>query len=275
MNTEELTIYYDTAFKMAMEYAPKVIAAVVILLIGIRIINKLVNIAVKSMRERGMGVDVAPFLGSIVGIILKLLLFFTVAGVLGIDVAAFVAVLAAAGFAIGLALQGSLSNFAAGIIIVLFRPYKVGDWVQIPDAYFGQVEEIQIFNTILKTPGLKTLIVPNSAVISGVVTNFSTQGKIRLELTILMAYEESFPRLKTVILDSLKGMDMLLDEPTPEVGIEAYDTHNIIVAVRPYVKPDDYWEATFSVHERIKAAMSNNGIKMAYSEGVELGSIGE
>ncbi|OAV42809.1 mechanosensitive ion channel family protein [Lewinella sp. 4G2] len=275
METETMTNYLDTAVTMAMEYAPKVLAAIVIMLVGIRIINKLVTIAVKAMSARGIGQDLTPFLGSVVGILLKILLLFTVAGVLGIDVASFVAVLAAASFAIGLALQGSLSNFAAGIIIILFRPYRIGDWVQIPDSYFGRVEEIQIFNTILRTPGEKTLIVPNANVIGGVVTNFSTQGYIRLELSILMAYEESFPRLKSIILECLQDLDIILNDPIPQVGIESYDTHNIIVAIRPFVKPNDFWDATFAVNERVKAAMSANGIKMAYSEGVELGGIGE
>lgn len=275
MESEQFTNYFDTAVNMAIEYAPKIAAAVVIMLIGIRIVNKIVSLSVKSMTDRGIGEDLTPFLGSIFGIALKLLLFFTVAGILGIDVAAFVGVIAAASFAIGLALQGSLSNFAAGIIIVLFRPYRIGDWVQIPDNFFGQVTEIQIFNTILKTPGRKTLIVPNGNVISGVVTNFSREGHIRLELTILMAYEESFPRLKKIILDCLSDLDIILNDPIPQVGIERYDTHNIIVAVRPFVRPDDYWDATFAVNERIKAAMSANKIKMAYSEGVELGNIGE
>ena len=275
MNTETLQKYLETAGNMVIEYAPKVVLAIVILLVGIRIINRVVTVAIKAMSKNGLGGDLAPFLGSLVGIALKVLLFFTVAGILGIDVASFIAVLAAASFAIGLALQGSLNHFAAGIIIVLFRPYRVGDWVQIPEEYFGRVEEIQIFNTILTTPGKKTLIVPNGEVIGGVVTNFSVRGHIRLELELLMAYEESFPRLKAIILDCLRDLDIILNDPEPQVGIQRYDTHNIIVAVRPFVAPDDYWEATFQVNERIKAAMAKHGIRMAYSEGVELGSIGE
>ncbi|MEM6769017.1 MAG: mechanosensitive ion channel family protein [Bacteroidota bacterium] len=185
----------------------------------------------------------------------------------------FVAILAAASFAVGLALQGSLSNFASGILVILFRPYKVGDWIEIQENYFGKVEEIQIFNTILVTPGRKTLIIPNGEITSGVVTNFSRLGHIRLELTLLMAYEESFPRLKSVIQEALSQMSIIKQDPAPEIGIESYDTHNIIVAIRPYVDPDDFWEATFEVNEGIKAAMSASGIKMAYSEGVELGAI--
>lgn len=274
METQTLERYLTMASDAIVAYAPKVLIAILVLLIGIRVINKLVAYSVKSMTERGIGADLTPFLGSIVSISLKLMLFFAVVSLLGFDVAAFVGILAAAGFAVGLALQGSLSNFAAGIIIVLFRPYKIGDWIQIPDEYFGQVKEIQIFNTILTTPGSKTLIVPNGEVISGVVTNYSQLGYIRLELTFLLGYEESFPKIKAVIQDALQGVDSIVQEPAPEVGIESFDTHNIVVAVRPYVSPNDYWEGTFEVHEKVKAALSAAGIKMAYSEGVELGPIG-
>lgn len=275
MDPEKINEYLEQAGDAVITYAPKVVLAIVVLLIGIRVVNKLVSVVVKALTDRGIGSDLAPFLGSVAGVGLKIVLFFVVAGVLGFDVASFVAVLAAAGFAIGLALQGSLSNFAAGIIIIIFRPYKVGDWIQVPDSYFGKVEEIQIFNTILTTPGMKTLIVPNSEVVANVVTNYSRRGHIRLELTLLMAYEENFPRLKAIIEKSLEDLSVVLHDPAPQVGIEAYDTHNIVVAVRPFVNPDDYWEAVFGVNERIKSALSQNNVKMAYSEGVELGTIGE
>ncbi len=275
METEKIQEYLEMASDGIVAYAPKVLISLLILLIGIRIINKVVSITVSRMTERGIGADLTPFLGSIVSIGLKLMLVFAVASILGFDIAAFVGVLAAAGFAVGLALQGSLSNFAAGILIVIFRPYKIGDWVQIPDNYFGQVQEIQIFNTILVTPGQKTLIVPNGEVISGVVTNFSEKGHIRLELTLLLGYEESFPKIKAVIEDALKGVDGILQEPAPEVGIESFDTHNVVVAVRPFVAPGAYWEGTFEAHAKIKTALSAAGIKMAYSEGVDLGPIGE
>ena len=184
------------------------------------------------------------------------------------------AVLAAAGFAVGLALQGSLSNFAAGIIILLFRPYKVEDWIEV-EGKFGQVEEIQIFNTIMVTPGRKTLIIPNGQIVDNIVTNFSRKGYIRIELNVTMPYNESFPRVRAVIQKELSAIAKVLKDPVPEVGIEAYDSHNLLLAVRPYVIPDDYWEVTFEAYERIKAAFNREGIKVAYSEGVELGPIGE
>ena len=184
-----------------------------------------------------------------------------------------VALIAAAGFAVGLALQGNLGNFAAGITIMVFKPYKVGDWIEVQDK-FGKVESIQIFNTILVTPGQKTLIIPNGQVVEGVITNFSTKGNIRLELSVTMPYQESFPRVRSIIEEALKEVRYILKTPKPEIGIESYDSHNIILSIRPFIDPENYWEATFEVNEAIKKAFNENAVKVAYSEGVELGPIG-
>ena len=195
------------------------------------------------------------------------------AEIVGIETASFVAVLAAAGFAIGLSLQGSLGNFAAGIVILLFRPYRVGEWVEI-QGKFGKVVDIQIFNTIVKTPGRKLLIIPNGQVINGIVTNYSQQGFIRMDMTVSMPYNESFPRIKQIILEELLKIDKVLNDPVPEIGIEGFDSHNIMLSVRPYAQPDDYWEVTFESYANIKAAFSRHNVQVAYSEGVEMGKIG-
>ena len=205
---------------------------------------------------------------------MKIVVLLVAAGRMGFDASSLVAVMAAAGFAVGLALQGFLGNFASGITIVFFRPYKVGDWVGIA-GQFGKVNGIQIFNTTLTTPGEKTLIIPNGQVTDSVITNFSTRGHIRLELNVTMPYAESFPKVKQIILTALKDVPSILQEPIPEVGIESYDSHNVVLAIRPFINPDDYWKATFEVNERIKRAFSEKGIQVAYSEGVELVPIGE
>jgi len=171
-------------------------------------------------------------------------------------------------------LQGSLSNFAAGIIILIFRPYKVGDWIEVSDK-FGKVEEIQIFNTLIVTPGRKTLIIPNGQVVESIVTNFSEKGFIRVELNVTMPYAESFPKIKEIIMEAIKDLPHVLQDPVPEVGIETFDSHSIVLAVRPYTHPDHYWDVTFSAHESIKAAFNEHGIQVAYSEGVEMGTIGD
>jgi len=206
-------------------------------------------------------------------IAMKFVVLLMAAGVIGFQLSSLVAVLAAAGFAVGLALQGFLGNFASGITIVFFKPYKVGDWVEVSDK-FGQVESIQIFNTTLITPGKKTLIIPNGQVTDGIITNFSTEGHIRLELQVSIPYAESFPKIKPIILGALNGLPGILPDPEPLIGIEQFDTHNVIVSVRPFIMPDDYWDVTFLSYAAIKKAFNENNIQVAYSEGIELGKIG-
>ena len=267
---EDISTYWTTIQNMVLEYAPSFIKAVAVLVIGFWVIKRLVGLVRKSLEAANFSADLRPFILSILDVGLKVLLIFSVAGIVGIETASFVAVLAAAGFAVGLALQGSLGNFAAGVIILVFRPYKVGDWVEVHEK-FGKVEEIQIFNTIIVTPGKKTLIIPNGQVIDNIVTNYSAKGFIRMELEVTMPYAESFPKIKTIIMEELASIPKILKDPEPEVGILTYDSHSIILGVRPYAYPDDYWDVSFEAYERIKAAFNRNEIKVAYSEGVEMG----
>jgi len=266
--------WMDKLTTMVMEYAPRLALAIIVLIIGIKVINKFSDVSRQGIEKAGVSKTISPFLASILNISLKVLLCFSIAGMVGIETASFVAVLAAAGFAIGFALQGSLSNFAAGIIILIFRPYKAGDWIDVNDK-FGKVEEIQIFNTLIVTPGKKTLIIPNGQVVESIVTNYSEKGFIRLELNVTMPYDESFPKVKDIIFEVLQGIPEILEDPEPEVGIEIFDSHNIILAVRPYTHPDNFWNVTFTAHERLKAAFYQNNIQVAYSEGVEMGKIGD
>ncbi|MCB0707603.1 MAG: mechanosensitive ion channel family protein [Saprospiraceae bacterium] len=243
------------------------------MIIGFWLVKRFGLLIHRSLDRAKVSPEISTFLTSLLDIIFKFIVLLFAAGVIGFQVSSLVAVLAAAGFAVGLALQGFLGNFASGITIVFFKPYKVGDWVEISDK-FGQVDSIQIFNTTLTTPGQKTLIIPNGQVTDSVITNFSTRGHMRLELSVTIPYEESFPRVKPIILNALKEIPAILTEPEPLVGIEAFDTHNIIVSVRPFIRPDDYWEVTFDAYSAIKKAFNENNIKVAYSEGIELGKIG-
>ena len=270
---EEIQNYFQQITSRVIDYAPRLVLALLVLFIGLRVVNRLGESLGKIMVRSGLSEQIRPFLVSLFNVSLKILLAFSVASILGVDVTSFLAVLAAAGFAVGLALQGSLSNFAAGILILLFKHYRVGEWVEI-DEKFGKVEAIQIFNTIITTPGEKTLIVPNGKVIEETITNYSRKGFIRMELHATMPYEEHFPRVQSIILRELEAIPKILSEPAPEVGIETFESHNVLIAVRPYVIPDDYWEVYFEVYQRIKAAFHDERIKVAYSEGVELGPIG-
>ena len=271
---DEISVYVNQIGKMAIEFAPNLIKAVLVLWVGMKVVNKITSLAKIAFQKAGLSESIAPFLASIIGGALKVLIVFSVAGIVGVETASFVAVLAAAGFAIGLSLQGSLSNFAAGIVILLFKHYKVGDWIEVQEK-FGKIEEIQIFNTTMITPGRKTLIIPNGQIVDNIVANYSRKGYIRMELRVTMPYAESFPKIKEIIESTLLTVPKILKTPLPEVGIEEYESHSIIVAVRPYVEPDDFWEVTFETYEKIKAAFHDHNIKVAYSEGVEMGNIGK
>jgi small conductance mechanosensitive channel len=271
---EKLMSYLDLLTDMAVKYVPQFLLALAVLVTGFWIIKRIRKIAERSISKADLSKEIVSFLVSLIDIVLKIFLLLTVAGMVGIETASLIGVLAAAGFAVGLALQGSLGNFAAGIIILLFKPYKLGDWVEVSEK-FGRVEEIQIFNTILVTPGLKTLVIPNGKVIDGVVSNFSRKGKIRLEIEVTMPFEESFPRVRKVIEKELASNPDILTDPAPEIGIAKFGSHAVILAVRPYVRPDDYWQVSFDVHRQIKAAFHENNIKVAYPDGMEIGNVGE
>ncbi len=266
--------YLQIAQEKIVFFAPKVLLAIAILWIGFKLIKKLIVLFEVALEKGGMSANIRPFLMSIVSVSLKVLLLIVVAGIVGVELTIFASIIAASVFAIGMSLQGSLGNFASGLIVLTLKPYHVKDWIQIEDK-FGKVEEIGVFNTVVLTPGNKTLIIPNSKITDGVVTNYSKKGMIRLEIDVTMPYEESFPKIKKIITDAILVIPKVLKDPPPEIGIESFDSHNVQIAVRPYVIPDDYWEVVFAAHEAIKKAFSEHNIKVAYSEGVEFGSIGE
>lgn len=265
--------YLELAQETIIYYIPKIILALFILWIGLKIITKVVKIISKTLTRSGFDNTTKPFVISLLNFIFKGALFLTTASILGANLSSLIAVLAAIGFAIGMALQGSLGNFASGILILTLKPYKHGDWIQIDDK-FGKVDEIGIFSTIVITPGNKTLIIPNSKITDGVVTNYSKKGIVRLEIDVTMPYAESFPRVKTIIQEAIVEVPNILPNPETEIGIEKFDSHSIEVTVRPYVEPENFWQVTFDTHQAIKKAFSKNKIQVAYSEGVELGPIG-
>jgi small conductance mechanosensitive channel len=274
MELDKLNEYFQIAVDQAVFYLPRIIAAGFILWIGFKVVRKLVQLISAALKKTGFSETLRPFLSSTVGIILKGAVLFVIASILGADLTGLVAILAAAGFAVGMALQGSLGNFASGILILTLKPYKIGDWIQVEDK-FGRVEEIGIFSTDVLTPGNKILIIPNSKVTDSVVTNYSEKGMIRLELEVTMPYEESFPKVKEIISAALLEVPKILEAPNPEIGILNFDSHNIQLIVRPYVLPDDFWEVTFAANKAIKKAFNRSNIAVAYSEGIEIGRIGE
>ncbi len=274
METTNLVKYLDQFTEMLIDFAPKFATAVAILLIGFWIAKKLTRLASTAMQRSSLNAEITDFLGSLINIALKMLVILVAASLVGIEVTALVGMLAAISFAIGMALQGNLANFAAGISIMVLQPYRIGDWVEISEK-FGRVESIQIFYTTIVTPGQKSLIIPNGQVMENIITNFSAKGHIWLELTVQMPYGESFPRVKEILNEAIRSVPNVLQEPAPQIGIEGFDSHSITIGVRPFIHPDNFWEVTLTANESIKNAFSKHNIQVAYSEGIELGKIGQ
>lgn len=270
---ENLEKYGMMALDWLIASLPSLLMAIGVLIIGLWVIKKLSILISTTLNRSGFAPEIGSFLVALATIGLKVLLFISVAGMVGVNTAAFVGVLAAAGLAVGLALQGSLGNFAAGIIIVTFKPYKINDWIEVSDK-FGKVQDIQIFNTVVVSPGNKTLIIPNGEVISGVITNYSKRGNIRVELKVLLPYTEDFPQFRSLINEELLSIEKVLQTPAPEIGIEEFGDTNLVIAVRPYVLPDDYWEVYYDVMARLKSLYHKHSIPMAYQEGLLLEKVG-
>ena len=271
---DKIYAYLDLFQVKAIAYLPKVVLALLILWVGFKLVSKMQKWFSVLLQKASFSLSLQPFLTSLVGFILKGIILFVAANLLGADLTGLIAILAAVGFAIGMALQGSLGNFASGILILTLKPYKTNNWIQV-GSNFGKVKEIGVFSTQVITPGNKILTIPNAMITESVVTNFSEEGQIRLELSVHVPYAENFPKIKQLIIKELADVPKVLKGPKPEVGIKSFDSHSIELLVRPYVYPDDFWEATFEVNKAIKRAFHNNNIKVAYSEGIEMGVIGE
>ncbi len=262
-----------TITEKGLEYIPKILLSVLVLWLGFKLIGKLLRFVDKSF-SKVFDDTIRPFVISLVGFVLKGVLILVIAGFIGFNLAGLLGLFAAIAFAVGMALQGSLGNFASGILILTFKPYRVGEWIDL-DGKFGIVENIGIFSTIIESPGRKTLIIPNSKVTEGIVTNYSKKGMVRLEIGVKMPYSEDFPKVQDIIKEAIGNVENILEEPKTEIGIENFDSHSISLTIRPYVKPENFWKVTFDTHKAVKKAFSENNIQVAYSEGVEMGSIGK
>jgi small conductance mechanosensitive channel len=190
------------------------------------------------------------------------LVVLSAAGVVGVEITAFAALLAGAGLAIGAAMSGTLSHFAAGAMILIFKPYRVGDLVDI-QGVVGHVEEIQVFNTIIKSLENKKVIIPNGIATSGIMTNLTANGMLRVDLNVTMPYEEDFGKIKKIISHALDNVKDMLDEE-PTIEIEKFDENNVLLAVRPYATAETYWDVYFDSYKEIKNAFAKADIEVAY-----------
>ncbi|BDS11908.1 mechanosensitive ion channel family protein [Aureispira anguillae] len=264
INAEELWAKFGG---MLIEYAPKFVLGLVVFYFGFKLINKSMSLLDKIMRSNKFDEDLRPFIITLLGLLLKLVVSISAIDLLGIETTSFVAMLAAAGFAVGLALQGSLSNFASGILILFFKPFRTGDMISIGDN-IGIVQEIQIFNTILKTIHRRLIVIPNSILTSEIVENITGAGIIRVDLTFGIGYEDDIDKAREVIWSVIKGCPFLVHQEGQEhqVLVEKLNDSSVDLAVWVWTRGTDYWEAFYFMQEYVKKAFDKEGISIPFPQ---------
>lgn len=262
---EKFQEYVDLAYEIVVQYGLKVVMAILILLIGLWVIKRIVKGTEKLMTKRDVNISLRGFLVSLMSILLKIMLLISIAEMVGIETTSFIAVLGAAGLAVGLALQGTLANFAGGVMILLFKPFKVGDLIE-SQGHLGTVKEVHIFVTILLTPENKTVILPNSAVSSNDIVNYTTEGVIRVDMVFGISYDSNIKVAKDTLIKILENHPKVLTTPAPFVGVKELADSSVNLAVRPYTAPSDYWEVYFHVYEEGKLALDKAGITIPFPQ---------
>jgi len=257
--------YTDKAVGFLMVYGPKLLLAIVTLIIGLWIIKLFVKALGKTMDRSKTDESLQRFLLSLTRIFLKIMLVISVASMIGIKMTSFIAILGAAGLAVGFALQGSLANFAGGVLIILFKPYKIGDFVETA-GYKGTVKEIQIFNTVIKTPDNKTIIIPNGALSNASITNYSTENTRRVDMVFGIGYSDDIKKAKEIFEELLKNDKRVLSEPAPMIVVSELGDSSVNFAVRPWCNSADYWDIYFDMHENVKFEFDKQGISIPFPQ---------
>ena len=257
--------YLEKAYDFVAVYGMKIVIAIVVLIIGLWIIKRIVKVSDRVMEKRDVNVSLRGFLRSLLSILLKVMLVISIAEMVGFKTTSFIAVLGAAGLAVGLALQGTLANFAGGVMILLFKPFKVGDLI-ISQGHLGVVKEIHIFVTVLLTPENKTVILPNAAVSSNDIVNYTTEGLIRVDMNFGISYSSNIKTAKDTLMDILVNHPKVLKDPAPFVGVKELADSSVNLAVRPYTKPEDYWTVYFDVYEAGKLALDKAGVTIPFPQ---------
>ncbi|MBZ4677075.1 MAG: mechanosensitive ion channel protein MscS [Anaerophaga sp.] len=247
------------------KYGGQLLFAIITLIIGLWIISLLM----KGMKKMFIARDVEPglqsFLLSVSRIALKIMLFISVISMLGIRMTSFIAVLGAAGLAIGMALSGSLQNFAGGVMILIFKPFKVGDYITA-QGESGTVKEIQIFHTILNSPDKKTIILPNGALSTGSLTNYSTEPQRRVDFTFGIGYGDEIDKAKEVIMGIINRDERILKEPEPFIGVINLGNSSVDLVVRVWANAADYWGIFFDMQETVKKEFDKQGISIPFPQ---------
>jgi small conductance mechanosensitive channel len=263
--TEEAAPLLEKVQLIGVEYGAKILGALIVLIIGFwaaKLIKKGIS---RLMEKRGVDPTLISFTASLLYVAMKIFVIVAALEKLNIRTTSFIAILGAAGLAIGLALQGSLANFAAGVLMIIFKPIKVGDFVEAGGAV-GSVMEIGIFTTILKSPDNKKIIIPNAGVTGGNITNFNVNGTRRIEIIAGIGYGDDIDKAKQVLEEIVAADSRILKDPAPQVAMSEMADSSVNFVVRPWVKPDDYWGVYFDTTEAIKKKFDEAGISIPFPQ---------
>jgi small conductance mechanosensitive channel len=255
----------ETLSQFITTYSLKLVAAVLVLLIGKWLAKRISNLVAKLMEKSKVDVTLIKFLDNIIYYTLLVVVVIAAAGQLGINTTSFLTIVGAAGLAIGLALKDSLSNFASGVMLIMFRPYRIGDFVTV-GGVSGNVAAIGMFNTTLNTPDNKREIVPNSSVTSNVITNVTANDTRRVDLVMGIGYDDDIKKAKEVLERVVGENKRVLKSPAPKIAVSELADSSVNFVVRPWVKTDDYWDTYFELTEAIKIAFDKEGISIPYPQ---------
>ncbi len=262
---DDAQIWLDKLIEYGSEYGLKFLGAIAIWVIGSWIIRKINRLLIKTMDKVDYDESLEKFITSLIVGTLKVLLVVVILGNLGVETTSFAALLAAGGLAIGLSLQGSLSNFAGGVLILILKPYKTGDFIEA-QGESGVVKEIQIFNTKINTLDNKEVIIPNGALSNGNITNYSSEKFRRVDLVIGVSYNSDIKQTKDLLLNILKNNDKVVDEPAPMIYLGELADSSVNFYLRPWVHSPDYWDVYFEVMEACKIELDKAGIEIPFPQ---------
>jgi len=263
---DQLVKASQTWLPMIMEYGSRLLLALLTLAIGWWVINKVTYRLGKLLALRNADLALQGFISSLANIILKILLIVSVASMIGIETTSFVAAIGAAGLAIGLALQGSLANFAGGVLILLFRPFRIGDWIEA-QGVAGTVDSIQIFHTVLRTGDNKTVILPNGSLSNGIITNTNRQPTRKVVFDVGVDYDADLQKARNVLLE-LAQDPRVHQDPAPQAVVSTLGDSSITVSLRLWTKTADYWDVMFMLNEQARDRLKAEGIDIPFPQRV-------
>lgn len=262
---ENVSTIMDKAIAIAMDYGPKLLGAILLLVIGLWMIKLFNRWMRKVLEKAGIEKSLRGFFKSMISALLKTLLIISVMVMVGIEMTSFIAILAAVGLAVGMALSGTLQNFAGGVMILLFRPFKVGDYITA-QGFSGTVMEIQIFNTILTTPDNVTIILPNGGLSGSAITNYSTQPTRRVDMTFGIGYEDDIDKARKILAGLIGEDQRIMKDPEPFIAVSELADSSVNLVVRAWVNASDYWGVFFDMQEKVKKQFDAQGVSIPFPQ---------